>query len=157
MTSLHHDPYGIAPIAHSVQTRDGTVREPHALDEHLRAVGALAAELAKHFGAEWARLAGNWHDLGKYRPGFQKYLRQTGDVDAHIEGKISGRDKTHSAAGALWAVRQLNEANRPYGHILAYLIAGHHAGLSDWDGGLKERLQSEDAQREFDEALAAGP
>jgi CRISPR-associated endonuclease/helicase Cas3 len=33
--------------------------------------------------------------------------------------------------------------------VLSYLIAGHHAGLHDWHGGLYERLASEDARREL--------
>jgi len=54
-------------------------------------------------------------------------------------------------------MQQLNKPNQPLGNILAYLIAGHHAGLDDWDGGLKERLQNEDSQQELKEALAANP
>ena len=132
----------------------------HLLLDHLQAVGRTAAAFARTlqdngFSVSWAELAGRWHDLGKYRPGFQRYVRQT--EDAHIERRVAGREKTHSAAGALWAMRQLNQPGRAYGNILAYLIAGHHAGLDDWDGGLKERLQGEDAQRELEDALAAQP
>ncbi len=134
----------------------------HSLADHLTAVADLAAEFSKQFDAaepalRWARFAGLWHDLGKYRPGFQRYVRQADGENAHLESRIAGRDKTHSAAGALWAIRQLNQPNRPLGNILAYLIAGHHAGLDDWDGGLKERLAKEDAQRELVETLAAQP
>ena len=135
----------------------------HLLQEHLKKVAALAAEFSQAFDGSteptqrWAYLAGLWHDLGKYRPGFQRYVRLADGENAHIEGKVGGREKTHSAAGALWAIQQLNQPNRPYGHILAYLIAGHHAGLDDWDGGLKERLQSSDAQQELADALAAQP
>ncbi|GAB4405822.1 MAG: CRISPR-associated helicase Cas3' [Rhodoferax sp.] len=141
------------PLAHS---------GGHPLAQHLRAVAALAAEFAAPFDAappcqRWAYLAGLWHDLGKYRPGFQRYVRLADNPDAHIEGKVGGREKTHSAAGALWAMQQLNQPNQPYGNILAYLIAGHHAGLDDWDGGLKERLQGDDSQQELKEALAANP
>lgn len=105
----------------------------HVLADHLQAVARLAAEFSRTFDAaepasRWAWRAGLWHDLGKYRPGFQKYVRLADNADAHIEGKVAGRDKTHSAAGALWAMQQLNQPGRPYGHILAYLIAGHHAG-----------------------------
>ena len=102
----------------------------------------------------WAYLAGLWHDLGKYRPGFQRYLRQSDNPDSHIEGKIGGREKTHSAAGALWALQQLGEPN---GRVLAYLIAGHHAGLDDWDGGLSARLASADSHAELVEAREAAP
>ena len=132
----------------------------HLLASHLRAVARLAADFSELFDAaeptqRWAYLAGLWHDLGKYRPGFQRYVQLADNPDAHIEGKVGGREKTHSAAGALWAMQQLNQPNRPYGNILAYLIAGHHAGLADWTGDLEWRLQSEDSRRELDEALAA--
>ncbi|MCB8747381.1 CRISPR-associated helicase Cas3' [Rhodoferax sp. U2-2l] len=129
---------------------------------HLEKVAELAAEFSKAFDAaepalRWAYLAGLWHDLGKYRPGFQRYVRLADNPDAHIEGKVGGREKTHSAAGALWAMQQLP---KPYGNVLAYLIAGHHAGLDNWDGeggGLAWRLQGEDAQAELSTALKATP
>ena len=131
----------------------------HLLVAHLETVAQLAAEFSNGFDAadpvlRWAYLAGLWHDMGKYRPGFQRYVRLADNPDSHIEGKVGGREKTHSAAGALWAMQQLP---KPYGHVLAYLIAGHHAGLDDWDGGLKERLQSEDSLVELKEALDTNP
>jgi CRISPR-associated endonuclease/helicase Cas3 len=141
------------PLAHS---------GGHLLVDHLQAVADLAANFSASFEAceasrRWAHLAGLWHDLGKYRPGFQRYVRQADNADAHIEGKVAGRGKTHSAAGALWAIQELNKPNQPYGNILAYLIAGHHAGLDDWDGGLNQRLQSDDSKQELKEALEANP
>ena len=129
----------------------------HDLAEHLTEVSRLAREVAAAFGAEeWAELAGLWHDLGKYRPRFQRYIRQASgyDADAHIEGK-PGR-APHSTAGALLACDQFKEAGR----ILAYLIAGHHAGLSDWhsdESSLQVRLDGDQARQELDEALAAQP
>jgi CRISPR-associated endonuclease/helicase Cas3 len=142
------------PLAHS---------GGHLLSDHLQAVAGLAAGFSQSFERgsvtqRWAYLAGLWHDLGKYRSGFQRYVRQSDDPEnAHIEGKVGGREKTHSAAGALWAIEKLNKPNQPYGNILAYLIAGHHAGLDDWDGGLNQRLQNDDAKQEFKDALAANP
>ncbi len=131
----------------------------HLLADHLKAVAELAAEFSGAFDVanttnRWAYLAGLWHDLGKYREGFQRYVRLADNPNAHIEGKVGGREKTHSAAGALWAIQQLP---KPYGNIVAYLIAGHHAGLDDWDGGLNQRLQNDDSKQEFKEALAANP
>ena len=63
--------------------------ERHLLQDHLTEVARLAAGHATGFGGqEWARLAGLWHDLGKYRSGFQRYLRAASGAEAesaHIE------------------------------------------------------------------------
>lgn len=138
---------------------DGQRLQWHSLDEHLNKVSALAADFAAEFGAApWAALAGIWHDLGKYRVGFQRYIRQCGDPDAHIEGRVAGSEKTHSAAGALWAQEYLAEVDKRSGpvvaRVLAYLIAGHHAGLDNWFGALHERFNREDTIREKCDALA---
>jgi CRISPR-associated endonuclease/helicase Cas3 len=141
-------------LAH-VREENGCWRQ-HALDEHLREVGRRASACAALFGAsEWARLAGLWHDFGKYRPGFQKYIRLPKGGEAHIEGRVAGRDKTHSGAGALLAIERFGLTGR----VLAYLIAGHHGGLADWHGGLDGRLDAgnSDTRRELDEARAAAP
>lgn len=135
----------------------------HGLPEHLNKVGALAASLAASFqGEAWAAWAGRWHDLGKARPGFQNYLRFASD--AHIEGRVAGAEKTHSAAGALHARAQFTAACGPdvgglLARVLEYMIAGHHSGLADWNAsesgpGLAPRLSSADAQTEYREALA---
>ena len=146
-------------LAHTATHADGSPRG-HDLAEHLQQVGAGAAANAAAFGAaDWARLAGLWHDLGKYRPGFQLYIRDC--ADAHIEGRVPSKDKTHSAAGALHALEALASRHGPAGKlaapVLAYLIAGHHAGLADWHGGLKGRLASDDARREYADALSTAP
>jgi CRISPR-associated endonuclease/helicase Cas3 len=134
---------------------------PHQLDEHLVEVGRRASFHAEHFGAVWGQMAGLWHDLGKYRPGFQTYIRLS--ADAHIEGKLPSRsDKSHSAAGALHAIETLRQHfgldGARVGRLLAYVIAGHHAGLADWTAGLDSRLLgtgAPDSQREYDEARSA--
>lgn len=146
-----------SPVAHGPD---------HLLIDHLRAVAALAAGLQGAAGGQatqsWAHLAGLWHDLGKFRPGFQRYVRQ--DADAHIEGRAlvstRGRDKTHSAAGALQALHSFEARFGPAGgvvaRVLAQVIAGHHAGLYDWHGGLNPRLLGSDrvdSEREFEEAV----
>ena len=75
------DNKGYSPLAHRAVGADG-VRE-HGLEDHLRGVAALASNNAASFGGEnWARLAGLWHDLGKYRLPFQRYLRAASDADA---------------------------------------------------------------------------
>ena len=132
------------PVRYLAHVRqDGEVFVPHNLGEHLRGVGRRAEEFAHVFGSgDWAQVAGLWHDLGKYSAEFQQRIKsQSGyDPDAHMEGS-TGRPN-HSTAGAQYATDQFGL----HGRILAYLIAGHHAGLPDWHadgsraGALKVRL-----------------
>ena len=142
------------PIAHAARNPDGSWRDPHDLADHLTGVAALAAGYARKFGAEeWAHLAGLWHDLGKYRPRFQNYIRQASgfEADAHIKSEAG--KSPHSTAGALLACDRFGAAGR----VLAYLIAGHHTGLYDWFGGLDARLDSTDSRDELNESLAEHP
>lgn len=133
-------------IAHIARLDDLTLREPHRLEDHLAAVACMSACFASPFESQdWARLAGQWHDLGKYRPKFQQYIRRVTGFEAensHIEN--SGR-VDHSTAGAVHAVNELGEAT---GRLLAYLIAGHHAGLPDWNGPNSSLFQRLAAARE---------
>lgn len=104
----------------------------HELYVHLIDTSILAKLLAKDIGSEWSEIAGKWHDLGKYRKRFQDYIRlQSGyeRENAHIE---NSKRAPHSTAGAIHAVQTFPPF---FGHIIAYLIAGHHAGLPDWYGG----------------------
>lgn len=102
------------------------------LEVHLKEVSELAAEFAKVFGADdWGRLAGLWHDLGKYQLGFQDYLLRENGYTAHLE-TVAGH-VNHSTAGGLWAIQQLGPQ---YGRVFAFLILGHHAGLADFDSEL---------------------
>jgi CRISPR-associated endonuclease/helicase Cas3 len=132
----------------------------HDLCDHLREVARRTAEQLPESARQWGHLAGLWHDLGKFRPGFQRYIRLDGD--AHIEGRGVGlREKSHSAAGALHALQALKqrfgEPGRQAGWLLAHLIAAHHAGLYD-AADLKERLAGSgktDSEREGREAVDA--
>lgn len=86
------------------------------LSKHLAEVSTGAGLRGQRFRSGLlAAVAGLLHDLGKYRPEFQAYLR----------GRESSPD--HSSAGAAYAMR----INTPLGRILAHVIAGHHAGLKD--------------------------
>lgn len=143
------------PIAHAAMDKDGNWRDPHSLEEHLRAVAFLAAQFALPFNsADWAHLAGLWHDLGKYRLRFQNYIRLASgfEADAHIKGEAAGK-APHSTAGAILACERFGLSGR----VLAYLIAGHHAGLSDWFGGLDSRMETENSRAEYVEALQQHP
>lgn len=115
-------------IAHTRKDENGEW-ETHTLKEHLCDTAVKAKEFAQSFGnGDWAEVAAFWHDLGKFLPDWQKYIRkQTGfDEDAHIEG--CGGRPNHSTAGAVLSLERFKK----YGRILSYIIAGHHAGLPDW-------------------------
>lgn len=93
---------------------------------HLERVSFLAASYADSFGAaDWARLAGLWHDLGKYSAEFQTYLDQAADPDG--DGETLARGPDHSTAGAICAAEKIFRI----GPLLAYPLAGHHAGLAN--------------------------
>lgn len=95
------------------------------VDHHAR-VAERAAGFAAPFGwGEVARVAGFLHDIGKCSPQFQAYIGGE---------RKSGGD--HSAAGARVAQDAYGEK---IGRMLAFIIAGHHAGLPDADR-LDERL-----------------
>ncbi len=155
-------------LAHVAARPDGEFRL-HDLGDHLESVGELAATFAEPLGsADCARLAGRWHDIGKFQPAFQAYIRRGSGLDpeAHVEGERVSR-VDHSTAGAIHAVEHLSGAGprgRAIGRLLAYVIAGHHAGLPDWQqdtGGassLDVRLQTKRATLEATRSVAAaGP
>lgn len=139
-------------FAHVRQPTEGKEKwEEHYLEDHLRAVASRAAQFAMPFGSgDWAELAGLWHDLGKYQQGFQEYIRTASGYEAHIETAPGRID--HSTAGAIHAYQQFGLKGR----ILAYLIAGHHTGLLDWQSdtaGQKALAQRLEKQRLLDATL----
>ena len=128
--------------AHSLANKPKECWQP--LDAHLNGVAHLASTFASRFHSEeWARISALLHDLGKASCAFQNYLLrsnelQTADDDTHAQRT------NHSGAGAVLA----QEKYGPLGRIFGYLVAGHHAGLPDWIGGvtpngsLSNRLES---------------
>lgn len=125
------------------------------LEDHLRAVAQLARQFGEEFGAgDWAYLAGLWHDLGKYSNDFQEMVLKANGQDAHIESK--GDRVDHSTAGAILAEKSYGSQFHPLQRILAYIIAGHHAGLSDWVAALETRLLKEDLLEKFMDKVPAG-
>lgn len=117
--------------AHSTGTADCSDWQP--LDGHLRQVALRAAAFGNKFGAaKAAALAGWLHDLGKYTQAYQAYIgkRGPGGVD-------------HSTAGAQEILKLgLKGDDKGMAELIAYAIAGHHAGLPDMSGeagGLSDR------------------
>jgi len=96
--------------------------------------------------AEWGYLAGLWHDLGKFAPEWQEYLKKK--VDPHIDEVIGKVD--HSTAGA-----KFTHDLSGLGDLFSYIIAGHHAGLPDGDRLFNDRLKKE-VSPWLEEAKAAG-
>lgn len=104
-------------LAHS--SSNPTQSQGQGLDEHLLSVACSAGEKAAHFNARTlAEAAGLLHDLGKYCLPFQQKL-----AGAKIQ-------VDHSTWGAKIALEQYKTA----GYLLAYGIAGHHAGLANGTG-----------------------
>ncbi len=110
----------------------------HRLCEHLVKTGAQAARFLEPAGCgELARAAGILHDLGKYSHEFQ----------ARLSG---GPACDHSTAGAKVAIDRYGNGDARRGtpgKMLAYAIAGHHAGLADGVNGhnplaLEDRLKA---------------
>lgn len=115
--------------AHSGEHAD--LSDGQLLSNHLNGVGNLAEGFAQIFGGQdFAKQAGLLHDIGKYCVEFM----------ARLQGSSQRVD--HATAGAKVAVERWGE----FGKLLAFCIAGHHAGLANGvDGGegrstLKDRL-----------------
>jgi CRISPR-associated endonuclease/helicase Cas3 len=98
------------------------------LEEHLNNVAAIASDFAKEFNSsEWAYNIGLLHDIGKASEDFQEYLQKSANIDSDEDGGYIQRTN-HSGAGAIFSMRKYNLM----GKVLAYCIAGHHAGLANW-------------------------
>ena len=108
------------------------------LDEHLRGTAELAAEFAAVFGeGPCGAFIGNTHDIGKAPPSWQNHLKKSSGYDESIAEDECDKG-SHTAAGAAYALKNLPE---PLNLLLAYIVAGHHAGLPDfYDSGHGESL-----------------
>lgn len=86
--------------------------------DHATAVSRLSSDFAAEFGAaSEAGVIGLLHDIGKCSPAGQR--RINGGTD-RVEHAAAGAE----VLGDCWR-------NNPFGYLLAYCVAGHHAGLPD--------------------------
>jgi CRISPR-associated endonuclease/helicase Cas3 len=105
-------------FAHSVADRTEEVWQ--LLRDHLNDAARLASDHAKPFGlGQAAFVAGQYHDLGKYDPAFQRKL----------SGEVNRVD--HSTAGAAVLLGHSTASDKIPREMIAYAILGHHAGLPD--------------------------
>jgi CRISPR-associated endonuclease/helicase Cas3 len=119
--------------AHSLPDPNRPRSDWERLDHHLYAVASLAAGFAEAFAAaDWGRVAGLWHDLGKYQAEFQQRL-----TDSSIHAP-------HAGVGAACAQARFGKAGLP----LAFVIAGHHAGLANLTQSDAGRTPLEEVVRE---------
>lgn len=116
--------------AHSLRER--TEADWELLSVHLAEVGTRAAEFAARFGAdEIARAAGLLHDIGKCSDQYQQYIR----------GEAPSPD--HSTAGAKVAAHRYAAPDQAvFGRLIAFAVAGHHAGLADGTGSSAATLDA---------------
>lgn len=128
--------------AHSLPNHP--IKDWQRLDSHLKQVSECASDFAQEFDSSaWAWNAGMLHDFGKVADEFQAYLRRENHIDDKEYDAVGFGRVNHSSAGSALA----EERYGLLGRILAYLIAGHHAGLPDYhtcDGGmgaLQKRLE----------------
>lgn len=143
-------------IARAVRTPDGKAVEQPLMD-HLIGVAERAETFCRPFGAaDVGYLVGLWHDLGKYAPEWQRFIRQAiGSTDtgnAHLDeepGRTRGPD--HATAGGLHAIETLG----PFGQLLAQVIVAHHSGLFD-AVDFQTRIQKPDKPERLAAARAAG-
>lgn len=118
--------------AHSTERADRS--DWQRLPDHLQAVAELAETFGRRIGIGRAtRLAGLLHDLGKYNPAFLARL-------------LGSREMVdHSTAGAALVTTRATGDDSMVAELIAYAIAGHHAGLPDMGGAalstLSERLK----------------
>ena len=116
-------------FAHSAADVAPNSQQWHSLAVHLRDTGKKASVFLEGVrGGEFGRAAGLLHDLGKYTADFQE--------------RLAGASKQvdHATAGARVAIEKYGSR---IGKILAFCIAGHHAGLANGSGSQQSGLTLE--------------
>lgn len=130
-------------FAHSLPDKPTSEWQP--LLDHLEQVAARAEKYAEKFQSPgWALNAAWLHDIGKLADEFQDYLLRENSLNDEAYDGVTSARVNHSSAGAALA----EEIYGPVHSLpIAYLVAGHHAGLPDYfpahtgRAALKHRLE----------------
>jgi CRISPR-associated endonuclease/helicase Cas3 len=107
----------------------------HRLQEHLEGTAKLAKNFAAVFGLNTlADVVAKVHDYGKASQAFQnKIAGKSGyDPNVHVNPHVD-----HSTAGAQFLGQKYGEQ---IAMPLAYIVAGHHAGLPNGKDEHESRL-----------------
>ena len=108
--------------------------------EHIEKVSSLAGTFGEEVGMpNAARIAGLFHDFGKYSPAFQRIL----------DGTMQNVDHAFASAVILYLLKaQKSEILRKKYSPILEAVQGHHHGLVSMDAlvdSLMETFQSQDA------------
>jgi CRISPR-associated endonuclease/helicase Cas3 len=109
-----------AIYAHTRKNRPEAEWEP--LPDHLERVADRAEAFCAGFAPGFGRALGLLHDIGKYQPRFQAYLRACAATDG--ESTAESQRTQHAIVGATWAWEQ-----QAAGMMLALAIAAHHGAM----------------------------
>jgi CRISPR-associated endonuclease/helicase Cas3 len=113
----------------------------HDLKEHLTDVAEGTARFADKLGAgQLGHYAGLWHDVGKYNPEFQQYLRNC------AKGDKQAKSVPHAVHGAILAAELIPP--------IAPLIYGHHGGLPQIQEMMQKRI-SDPSHQSVHQAILA--
>jgi CRISPR-associated endonuclease/helicase Cas3 len=112
----------------------------HSLEQHLTEVAQRTKNFAAHLGAEdLGYYAGLWHDLGKYNPEFQAYLKACAKDEQHT------KSVPHAVHGAILAAESIPP--------IAPLIYGHHGGLPQIQEMSQKRISDPSHQPAYQASL----
>jgi CRISPR-associated endonuclease/helicase Cas3 len=102
------------------------------MQEHVTNVANLASEFAKPFHADLlAKLAAYLHDIGKYSPEFQSYLKQCHQARLDQGPMPKAGSAEHKAAGAKYALES-SQMSAELKVLMSLVVLGHHGGLPKW-------------------------
>ncbi|MBA4114899.1 MAG: CRISPR-associated helicase Cas3' [Rubrobacter sp.] len=128
--------------AHTPAVDDGPW---HDLIAHLERTAEEAAKKAAKFEAgELARLAGLWHDVGKFNPEFQRYLMRCHEAKLAGAKAPRGGSVPHAVYGAILARESLQ--------VLAPVIHGHHMGLQKY-ADVQQATERPETKKVYEEIL----